>query len=95
MAKDNSDTASMNEESVGYLEDVKKGKPRKFVMICKGTNIVSLVVYKKGNVEGRKKEAKEAGKGQFYFGAVNGKGVDIRFILEPTVLTVPPSRARS
>ncbi len=80
MAKEASATA-MSEDSIGQLEDVKKGKPRKFAMICKGTSIVSLVVYKKGNVEARKKEAKEAGKGQFYFGVVDGKGVAIRFAL--------------
>jgi hypothetical protein len=39
------------------------------------------VIYKKGNVEKRKKEAKEAGKGQFYFGVVDGKGPAIRFVL--------------
>ncbi len=63
------------------MEEVKKGKPRKFAMICKGSNIVSLVVYKKGNVEKRKKEAKESGRGQFYFGVVEGKGMDISFLL--------------
>jgi hypothetical protein len=80
MAK-NDDAGSMSDESKGYLEDVKKGKPRKFAMICKGTSVVSLVVYKKGGVEKRKKEAKESGKGQFYFGTVSGKGIDIRFVL--------------
>ncbi len=80
MAKD-PDAQAMSEDSISYLEEVKKGKPRKFAMICKGTSVVSLVVYKKGNVEKRKKEAKEAGKGQFYFGVVDGKGVNIRFVL--------------
>ncbi len=50
-------------------------------MICKGTAVVSLVIYKKGNVEKRRKEAKEAGKGQFCHGIVDGKGVNIRFVL--------------
>ncbi len=81
MAKDSSGSASMSDESIGYLEEVKKGKPRKFAMICKGTSVISLVVYKKGNVEKRKKEAKESGKGQFYFGVVDGKGTDVRFVL--------------
>ena len=80
MAKDKS-AGAMSEESIAFLEDVKKGKPRKFAMICKGTSVVSLVLYKKGNVEKRKKEAKEAGKGQFYFGVVDGKGISIRFVL--------------
>ena len=81
MAKDESGISAISEESIGYLEDVKKGKPRKFAMICKGTSVISLVVYKKGNVEKHKKEAKQSGKGQFYFGVVDGKGLDIRFVL--------------
>jgi hypothetical protein len=81
MAKDTAVAAPVSEESVRFLEEVKKGKPRKFAMICKGASLVSLVVYKKGNVEKYKKEAKKSGKGQFYFGIVDGKGVDIRFAL--------------
>ena len=65
-----------------YLEEVKKGKPRRFVMICKGVNILSLVVYKKGTVEKYKKEAKQDGKGQFYHGVVDGKGQNISFKLQ-------------
>lgn len=34
-----------------YLDEVKKGKPRKFVMICKGGKMLSMIVYKKGGVE--------------------------------------------
>lgn len=80
MAKD-SQGGPISPESIDYLDEVKKGKPRNFAMICKGPNVVSLVVYKKGNIEGRKKEAKEAGKGQFYFGVVDGSGVALRFML--------------
>lgn len=79
MAKEES--ASVSNDSKAYLDEVKKGKSRKFAMICKGTEVISLVVYKKGGVEKRKKEAKESGKGQFYFGTVGGKGIDINFIL--------------
>lgn len=64
-----------------FLEEVKKGKPRRFAMVCKGTNILSLVVYKKGSLEKYRKQAKEAGNGQFYFGVVTGKGMDITFNL--------------
>ncbi|MDX1929988.1 MAG: hypothetical protein SFV81_25905 [Pirellulaceae bacterium] len=71
----------MSEDSISFLQDAKKGKARKFAMICKGTSVVSLVVYKKGNVEKRKKEAKESGKGQFYFGTVDGSGPSLRFVL--------------
>jgi ribosomal protein L12E/L44/L45/RPP1/RPP2 len=81
MAKETSDSAPISDDSIGYLEEVKKGKSRKFAMICKGTSVISLVVYKKGNVEKHKKEAKQTGKGQFYFGIVDGKGQDIRFVL--------------
>ena len=38
-----------------HLEEVRKGKPRKFVMICKGVKILSLIVYKKGTVESLKR----------------------------------------
>jgi hypothetical protein len=38
--------SAISEESAGFLEDVRKGKPRRFVMICKGRQVVSLVVYK-------------------------------------------------
>ncbi len=79
MSDDNEST--MSSDSIAFLEEVKKGKPRKFVMICKGAQIISLVVYKKGNVEKYKKEAKEVGKGQVYFGVVQGKGMDLRFVL--------------
>ena len=41
----------MDSETKKFLEEVKKGKPRKFVMICKGMKILSLIVYKKGVVE--------------------------------------------
>lgn len=81
MAKDKEDNSTVSDESKEFLEQAKKGKPRKFAMICKGTNVVSLVVFKKGSYEKRKKEAKESGKGQFYFGVIDGKGMDLRFTL--------------
>lgn len=93
------DERSMSDESIGYLEDVKKGKPRKFAMICKGAEVVSLVVYKKGNVEKQKKEAKQSGNGQFYFGVVDGKGIDLRFVLARSdgfeVEPVKPTKLKS
>ena len=64
-----------------YLDEVKKGKQRRFVMICKGVKILSLIVYKKGPLESYKKQAKKEGKGQFYHGVVEGKGVNISFKL--------------
>ena len=71
----------MDTESKKFLEEVKKGKARKFVMICKGVKILSMFVYKKGTVEKYKKQAKQEGKGQFYHGVVNGKGLEIAFNL--------------
>ncbi len=81
MAKDKVEGSGVSKESVDFLEQAKKGKPRKFAMICKGTNVVSLVVFKKGSYEKRKKEAKESGKGQFYFGVINGQGMDMQFTM--------------
>ena len=71
----------ISQESHDFLEQVKKGKPRKFVMVCKGNQIVSLVLYKKGSVEKYKKEAKQTGKGVVMFGVIDGKGPDINFKL--------------
>ncbi len=75
------DTGKLSQDTLDHLSDAKKGKIRRFVMIAKGTNIVSLLVYKKGSLEKLKKEAKEAGKGQFYFGTVDGSGQALSFKL--------------
>jgi hypothetical protein len=71
----------VDKDTIEQLDQVKKGKPRKFVMICKGASVITLVVYKRGSVEKYKKEAKKAGKGQIYYGKVDGKGMDITFQL--------------
>lgn len=76
-----------------YLEEVKKGKARKFVMICKGVKILSLIIYKKGNVEKYKKQAKEESKGQFYHGVVSGQGQSISFnLLRSDGFDKPPGK---
>ena len=72
---------TMDEESLKFLDQVKKGKPRKFVMICKGERLLSLILYKKGTVAKYKKQAKEQGKGQFYHGVAGGKGINLLFKL--------------
>lgn len=72
---------AVDSETKKFMEEVKKGKPRRFVMICKGVKILSLIVYKKGSLDKYKKQAKESGKGQFYHGVVEGKGVNIAFKL--------------
>lgn len=68
-------------ETLKMLDQVKKGKPRKFVMICKGQTIVSIVLFKKGSVEKYRKQAKSEGSGQFYHGVVEGKGANLNFKL--------------
>ncbi|MCP4042720.1 MAG: hypothetical protein GY731_12325, partial [Gammaproteobacteria bacterium] len=70
---------AVDQDTKKYLEEVRKGKPRKFVMICKGNKILSLVVYKRGSTQKYKKQAKEEGAGQFYYGVISGKGPNITF----------------
>ncbi len=72
---------AFDDDSAKYLEEVKKGKPRRFAMILKGDKVISLVVYKKGSLEKYKKQAREGGKGQFCYGVIDGKGQNIVFKL--------------
>jgi hypothetical protein len=72
---------ALDEDSQKYLEEAKKGKPRKFAMLCKGVSIVGLKVYKKGNEEKYKKELKKEATGQFYAGVITGKGQKLVFQL--------------
>jgi len=71
----------LSDDTITCLEQAKKGKPRKFVLVNKGAAIVNLVVYKKGSVEKYKKEAKEAGSGQVSYGVVTGSGMELNFQL--------------
>ena len=74
--------ATIDAESLAALELVKKGKPRKFAMICKGVQIQSLTVFKKGKAEAQIKKAKKDGfKGKGFTGVVHGKGMEIKFDL--------------
>lgn len=81
-------------DTMKYLEDVKRGKVRRFVMIMKGEKILTLIVFKKGSIEKYRKEAKEAqGSGQFYHGIIDGKGMNITFKLCTTDgYTEPPGK---
>lgn len=73
---------ALNPETVKTLELVKKsGKPCKFVLISKGADIVSVVVYRRGSDDGRIREAKEAGSGNTSCGVVDGKGANLSFKL--------------
>src|SRR6478752_3526904 len=71
----------LGDDTIACLEQAKKGKARKFVLVCKGAAIVSLVVYKKGSLEKYKKEAKEAGSGLVSHGVVTGTGMELNFQL--------------
>ena len=80
-------------ESKKFLEEVKKGKPRRFAMACKGVKILSLIVYKKGTEEKYKKQIKKQdGAGQFFGGVVSGKGKDIVFELLADDYDKPPGK---
>jgi hypothetical protein len=73
---------ALSSETVKTLDLVKKsGKPCKFVLINKGADVVSVVVYRKGSDDGRIREAKEAGSGNVSCGVVDGKGSDLTFKL--------------
>jgi hypothetical protein len=73
---------AIDSESIKFLEDVKKGKPRRFILLCKGSAIQRLVVFKKGSAESILQRTKKDGfKGQSYIGVVEGKGQDITFKL--------------
>lgn len=71
----------ISEESADLLKDVAKGKSRKFVLLCKGATITSLVVFKKGSYERYVTEARSSGSGQVFFGVVDGKGKNLNFKL--------------
>src|SRR5262245_29322105 len=60
--------------------DVKKGKVRKFILICKGVQIKKLIVFKKGPYNTRIQQAKKDGfRGDAICGIVTGSGVNVTF----------------
>ena len=68
-------------DTVKFLEEVKKGKPRRFVMSWHGFRLQYLAVFKKGTFEQRVRDAKQAGPGKQTFGIVEGRGTNITFVL--------------
>ncbi len=69
-------------ESQKHLQDVKKGKPRKWVMIKEGVQIDKLYVFKKGPYDRYVRAAKQDGvRGEAFWGIVRGDGLDIHFEL--------------
>ena len=77
------DLPAIDDDSRDMLEDdVKKGKARKFILVCKGAQIRSLVVFKKGPYGPRINSTKSSGfRGEFYCGVVTGKGVNLNLQL--------------
>ena len=62
--------------------EVKKGKPRKFILIYKGAQIKKLIVFKKGPYHTRIQQARKDGfKGEAACGIVTGSGVNLTFQL--------------
>ena len=61
------------------LEAVKKGQPRRFVMLIKGASIEALAVFKRGKTEGIATKLRAIASGQVVSGTVVGGGADIRF----------------
>jgi hypothetical protein len=65
--------------------EVKKGKARKFILICKGATIKKLIVFKKGPYNTRLQKAKKDGfRGEAVCGIVTGSGENLRFQLAGT-----------
>ncbi len=72
----------MDEDSIKALDVVKKGKPHKFVMLCKGVKIQKLIVFRKGQPSSMVQKAKKEGfSGTTFAGVVTGKGQVLTFEL--------------
>jgi hypothetical protein len=75
----------IDDDSIKHLQDVKKGKARKFVMIKEGVQIDRLYVFKKGPFDRFVRKAKQDGvRGEAFWGVVRGDGNDIHFELSRT-----------
>ncbi len=78
MAKDEDEDDGLpplGEGTETFLEDVKKGKPRSFLLVCKGAKVKYLAVKKKPVKPAELMSAKKAGyKGDGYFGVITAKG---------------------
>jgi hypothetical protein len=85
MARDDDDDDGLppiGEGTEGALDDAKKGKPRCFLLICKGAKVKYLKVKKKSIKKNEIAEAKKLGyKGEPYIGVLTGKGMDLIFNL--------------
>ena len=85
MAQDEDDDDKLpplGEGTEKFLEDTKKGKPRSFLLICKGAKVSYLAVKKKPVKSTELSEAKKQGyKGQGYFGVITGQSLNLVFNL--------------
>lgn len=87
MAKQNEDDDDdglppIGEGTTDFLVDAKKGKPRNFLLICKGSKVKYLIVKKKPIKKGDIAEAKKLGyKGDACIGVITGSGVQLVFNL--------------
>lgn len=75
---DNDQFDRMDEESLQFLEQVRKGKSRYFVMSVKGAKVQSLLVKKK-RIKDKELKAARGGGYQPMFGVVEGQGTNISF----------------
>jgi hypothetical protein len=69
---------TMSEESLNFLEQVRKGKARNFVMSVKGAKVRSLIIKKKKVKDKDKKECRGQGY-QPVFGVASGMGANVTF----------------
>lgn len=75
---DDEKVESMSAESLEFLEQVRKGKARNFVMSVKGNKVRALLVKKKKVKERERKEMRGQGY-QPVFGVVSGMGAKLTF----------------
>src|SRR5262245_4137357 len=80
-SKGKDEEPGLSQETLDGLDDVRIGKPRRFVLISQGDRVVSLVVYKTGKLDKRLREARESGRGKVSYGVVDGQGVNLTFKL--------------
>ncbi len=97
MAKDpDDDLPALGEGTVKFLEDAKTGKPRSFLLVCKGAKVQYLSVRKKPVKKNEVGEAKKLGyKGDAYFGVITGKGAELTFNLPRSEYDTEPVKDKA
>lgn len=74
--------APLGDGTADFLQEVKKGKPRRFLLICKGNKVRFLQVKKKGIKQSEVTGAKKLGyKGEVFIGVITGGGQNLVFNL--------------